>query len=112
MTKRHVDNYQPGKSIPSCQLSADLEDGSTKIKVVPFHYRIKLLGAKKPHNVFIIKPPPSHGRRGMAHHSSSSLPTKRSHAPPAIVGMFYIAAIIMFMQICVLYIMYVISIFR
>ena len=89
VTKKYVDNYQPGKWIPSCQLSADIEYDSAEIKVVPFRYRVKLLGAKEPHNTFTIKPPPSSVKHGVAHHSSSSsvsLPTKRSLTPPPTEG--------------------------
>ena len=84
MTKKHVDNYLPGKRIPNCQLSADLEDDSTEVKVVPFRYRIKLLGAKEPYNKFTIKPPASSIRHDVAHHSSPSSAfqtTKRSLTP-------------------------------
>ena len=43
--------------IPKCQLSADfikpIEDG----KVPMLLHRVKLIGAKEPHNTFVIKPP-------------------------------------------------------
>ena len=78
MTKRHVDSYKPGKRIPSCQLSAYFKYDSAGVKVVPFVYRVKLLGARKPHNMFtftIIPPPPS-----------SIKHTKRSLTPPLTEG--------------------------
>ena len=93
MTKKHIDNYQPGKSIPSCQLSADLEDTSTEIKVVPFRYRVELLGARKPYNKFTIKPPPSSIRLDVAHSSSLSHSTKRSHTLSPSAGMFRAKAV-------------------
>ena len=89
MTKKHVDSYKPGKRIPRCQLSADFENESAEIKLVPFRYQVKLLGAGKSHNMFTIKPPPSSVKPGVAHHSSSSsvsLPTKRSLTPPPTAG--------------------------
>ena len=49
-----VDSFEPGTLIPHCELSADFE---SEFKVAPLRYQVKLLGAKKPHNMFTIKPP-------------------------------------------------------
>ena len=91
ITKKHVDNYQPGRTIPNCLLSADLEGDSTEAEVVPFRYQIKLLGAREPYNMFTIKPPTSSTSLSVLHHSSPpfiSLRTKRSHISPSPEGMF------------------------
>ena len=84
--KRHVDNYQPGRRIPTCQLDAEYELRSTDTKPVPLRYKVMLLGAKGPHNKFTITiRPPMAGARYGAHHlavgqssSSTSSGTKRS----------------------------------
>ena len=89
MTKKYVDSYQPGKWIPSCQLSADHERDSTEDKVVPF--LLKLIGAKKPYNKFTIKlPSVRHSVEHLSTSSSASLPAKRSHTPPSTIGIFYV----------------------
>ena len=92
MTKKHVDNYKPGKRIPSCQLSADFESHSAEIKVVPFLYQVKLLGAKEPHNMFtfnIIPAPPSSVKH-----------TKRSLTPPLTEGILDKALCITTVYVC------------
>ena len=55
--KRHVDKFEPGKMIPKCQLSADFIKpiGDEKIPMLLHH--VNLIGAKEPHNTFVIKPP-------------------------------------------------------
>ena len=65
--KRNVDNYQSGQWIPSCELNAEFELSSTDTKPVPLRYRVNLLGAKEPHNMFTIKPPTA----GVTHHSAT-----------------------------------------
>ena len=56
--KKKVDNFEPGKMIPSCQLNAmfglfEAPSESTE-KVPPLRYCVKLLGAKKPYDMFTI----------------------------------------------------------
>ena len=75
VTKKHVDNYQPGKRIPSCQLLAEYDFAG--VKVVPLRYRVKLLGAKEPHDMFTFTVTPP---------SSSVKHTKRSRTPPLNAG--------------------------
>lgn len=43
----------PGKRIPYCPFSAEFSGGS----ISPLKYIVKLVGAKKPHDSFLIKPP-------------------------------------------------------
>ena len=59
ITKKHVDNYNPSKIIPKCQLSADFMPGTGQRDIPMLQYRVKLIGAKEPHNMFVIKPPVS-----------------------------------------------------
>ena len=82
--KRYVDSYKPGKWIPSCELAVQYELSSIDTKPVPLRYRVKLLGAREPHNMFTIIPPTAGARYG-THHSavgqsspSISSATKRS----------------------------------
>ena len=53
ITKHLVDQFVPGKEVPSCQFSVKW----TKQEEQParFMYRIKLLGAKIPFNSFLIQ---------------------------------------------------------
>ena len=55
--KKHVDNYYPPKIIPRCQLSADFMPGTGQRDIPMLQYQVNLIGAKKPHNKFVIKPP-------------------------------------------------------
>ena len=55
VVKKKVDSFEPGKMIPSCQLCAEFS-GS---KITPFKHHVKLLGAKKPYDSFLMKPPAS-----------------------------------------------------
>ena len=51
-----VDNYEPGKNmIPSCQLSAEFLSPTKGEKIPSLVYSVKLLGAKEPYNMFLIK---------------------------------------------------------
>ena len=53
VVKRNVDSFEVGKMIPSCQLTADFfgkEASSLK-------HCVKLVGAEKPYDQFLIKPP-------------------------------------------------------
>ena len=90
----NVDNYKPGKRIPRCQLLAEFKFGSPEAEVVPFHYRVNLIGARKPHNKFTIIPSPSGVSHCVRHLSLSasvwSLATKRSHTPPASAGTYLV----------------------
>ena len=58
--KRHVDTYQPGKRIPSCQLSAVFMLAEDK-KVPLLQHQVKLVGAKEPFNVIAIELPTMSG---------------------------------------------------
>ena len=52
-----MDNFQPGKMIPSCQLKARFVSSHTITSEIPsFQYCVKLLGAKEPYNEFNIIP--------------------------------------------------------
>ena len=52
VTKKHVDNYKPGRRIPRCQLSARF---TSEIQVVtPLEHQVRLLGAKEPYDMFAI----------------------------------------------------------
>ena len=53
--KKKVDSFEPGKMIPSCQLSAEFLSSSRKVPSLRHH--VKLLGAKEPYDSFLIKPP-------------------------------------------------------
>ena len=53
--KKKVDSFEPGKMIPSCQLSAEFLSSLRKVPSLKHH--IKLLGAKEPYDSFLIKPP-------------------------------------------------------
>ena len=55
--KKHVDNYSPPKIIPRCQLSADFMSGTGQRDIPMLQYQVNLIGAKEPHNMFVIKPP-------------------------------------------------------
>ena len=58
VTKRHVDNYMPGRRIPNCQLSAEFV--GLLAELVPLsYYEVSLIGAKPPHNKFTIRSPSS-----------------------------------------------------
>ena len=59
IVKKHVDSYNPPKIIPKCQLSADFMSGTAQRDIPMFKYPVKLIGAKEPHNMFVIKPPVS-----------------------------------------------------
>ena len=52
ITKKHVDNYQPRRRIPHCELSARM--ATSKTDLAPLHYRVKMIGAKEPYNRFTI----------------------------------------------------------
>ena len=54
--KKNVDSFEPGKRIPSCQLSAEFLSSSRR-KVPSLKHHVKLLGAKEPYDSFLIKPP-------------------------------------------------------
>ena len=79
VTKANVDKYKPHKMIPHCELSAEFESPTAETRVTPLRYRIKLLGAKEPYNMFTIKPPLS-GMGNVAYNSSvgQSSSTKRT----------------------------------
>ena len=49
--KKKVDNFQPGKMIPKCELNVSFTWSEP-----PLRYCVKLLGAKKPYNMFNIIP--------------------------------------------------------
>ena len=103
--KRHVDNYQPGRRIPSCQLDAQYELSSTDSKPVPLRYRVKLLGAKKPHNMFTItiRPPSAgthHFATGLSSSSSSSASKRSSEGDPS-EGTDVILECVLLMLCCV-----------
>ena len=53
--KKKVDNFKPGQMIPSCQLNATIVSVQTS-KVPSLEYCVKLLGAKKPYDMFTIIP--------------------------------------------------------
>ena len=55
VVKKTVDSYKPGKRIPSCQLCAEFSGR----KITSFNHHVNLLGAKQPHDSFLIKPPAS-----------------------------------------------------
>jgi len=55
ITKRQVDEFVPGRLVPSCQLYAKLT-GQQEQSVELVH-RVELLGAKEPFNFFLIRPP-------------------------------------------------------
>ena len=52
ITKKHVDNYQPRRRIPHCELSARM--ATSKTDLAPLHYRVKMIGAREPYNRFTI----------------------------------------------------------
>ena len=54
--KKYVDVYCPGKIIPKVQLVADFIAGSGQRDIPMFRYRVKLIGAKEPHNMLTIWP--------------------------------------------------------
>ena len=51
--KKKVDNFQPGKMIPSCQLNVTFTS-SNSTEVSSLKHCVKLLGAKKPYDMFNI----------------------------------------------------------
>jgi hypothetical protein len=55
VTKKQVDNFRPGKSIPCCQLKAEVS-GRRK-KIPQLSHQVELKGAKYPHNMFTIDLP-------------------------------------------------------
>ena len=57
VSKKHVDSYQPHKRIPHCELLAEFESATAETRVTPLCHRVKLLGAKQPYNMLILKPP-------------------------------------------------------
>ena len=59
IVKKHVDSYYPPKIIPKCQLSADFMSGTGQRDIPMFQYQVKLIGAKEPQNMLVIKPPVS-----------------------------------------------------
>ena len=52
--KKKVDNFQPGKMIPSCRLNVSFT--LSEITEPSLRYCVKLLGAKKPYDMFKIVP--------------------------------------------------------
>ena len=67
--KVKVDNFQPGKMIPSCQLNARITTSYNSAEISSLKYCVKLLGAKEPYDMFNIIPSTtattSAERRGM-----------------------------------------------
>ena len=55
ITKRQVDRFEPGRRVPSCQLYVKWTGHQEQ--PVELAHRVKLLGAKKPFNFFLIRPP-------------------------------------------------------
>ena len=55
ITKRQVDRFVPGRRVPSCQLYVKWT--GQQEPPVELAHRVKLLGAKKPFNFFLIRPP-------------------------------------------------------
>ena len=54
--KVKVDNFQPGKMIPSCQLNARITTSHNSAEISSLKYCVKLLGAKEPYDMFNIIP--------------------------------------------------------
>ena len=54
ITKREVDHYQPGKRIPMCVLVAQFTPKPKKEVIPDLHCCLDLIGAKLPHNTFVI----------------------------------------------------------
>ena len=53
VTKQQVDSYKPGKLPPCCQLHITKISLGTMILATVYH-KVKLIGAKRPHDVFTI----------------------------------------------------------
>ena len=64
--KKNVDSFKPGKLVPRCQLQADFtSDSGFDMEYSPkLCYRVILIGAKEPHNTFLVTPDPGMGARG------------------------------------------------
>ena len=57
ITKKDVDKYEPPKVIPNCPLLASFAEG--KVDIPMFLYRVKLIGAREPHNMVVINCKPT-----------------------------------------------------
>ena len=58
ITKRQVDQFVPGRQVPSCQLDAKWTGQQQPVELV---HTVELLGAKAPYNFFFIRIPPPQG---------------------------------------------------
>ena len=56
ITKCQVDQFVPGRRVPSCQLNVK-RIGQQAEQSVDLVHRVELLGAKEPFNFFSIQPP-------------------------------------------------------
>ena len=53
--KKDVDNYEPPKVIPNCQIFAFYNIAKGKEAGIPmFLYQVSLIGAREPHNMVVI----------------------------------------------------------